>query len=106
MSYFIFYTPSHFFKEMPPVSNVTPLPTRAVQGAPGRPPRYSATMSPGETSLPFPTARTPPPLPPRAHPPPLPRLGLLPPVHPDAPLPPREFPGRPREPVRTKVPGG
>src|SRR4030067_17523 len=36
--------------------------------------------------------------------PPAPRL--LPPGPPAAPLPPRERPGRPREPVRTKVPGG
>src|SRR4030042_90540 len=52
MSYFIFSMPSHFFKEMPPVSNVTPLPTRALQGAPRRPPRYSATTSRGGASPP------------------------------------------------------
>ena len=37
MSYFIFSIPSHFLREMPPVSKVTPSPTRAVHGAPGAP---------------------------------------------------------------------
>ena len=60
MSYFIFSIPSHFLREMPPVSKVTPFPTRAVQGAPGLPPRYSATISRGGAGLPFATARIPP----------------------------------------------
>src|SRR4030066_357313 len=37
-------------------------------------------------------------------PPPLPRLGFLPPVDLDAALPSRDLPGRPRQPVRPKVP--
>ena len=60
MSYFIFSIPSHFLREMPPVSKVTPFPTRAVQGAPGLPPRYSATIRRGGAGLPFATARIPP----------------------------------------------
>jgi hypothetical protein len=51
MSYFIFSIPSHFLREMPPVSKVTPLPTRAVHGDPGIPPRYSATTRRGGAAL-------------------------------------------------------
>jgi len=47
MSHFIVSIPSVGLIESPPLSNVTPLPTRASTGAPGGAPSYSSSTSRG-----------------------------------------------------------
>ena len=57
MSNFISSMPGGSFSEMPPVSNVIPLPIRTIGGRAAGAPRYSATIRRGGSSLPRVTDR-------------------------------------------------